>query len=360
MRNGPNALLKTKQGKRNNMLIVRPARTDDLDSFIELARSAGPGFTSLAVPDSALKARLAKSVQSFAADIDAPADHIYLLMLEDGETGEIVGVSAIKAMVGLNKPFFSFKLLKIAQSSSAANRHFDMNVMLLVNEYSGTSEVGTLFVKSKMRGTGAGRLISQARYMLMATSPERISDTIISELRGRVDKQGHSPFWESLGRKFFKMDFNEADEITAQTDNQFITDLMPKYPIYLDLLTDEAQEAVGKTHPDGVGARRLLEAEGFRFDGYVDIFDGGPTMAAPRDQIRTVKDSHVLTVVEQSDLEPTHQALVSNEKVKEFRAVFTTVSFEDDGLHLSANVIDALQLKPGDEARVFATRIGIM
>lgn len=341
------------------MLIVRPARTDDLESFIKLARVAGPGFTSLAVPDSDLEERLAKSVKSFAENIDAPADHIYLLMLEDSETNEIVGVSAIKAKVGLNKPFFSFKLLKIAQSSSAANRHFDMNVMLLVNEYSGTSEVGTLFVKSKMRGTGAGRLISQARYMLIATAPERIADTIISELRGRVDEHGHSPFWESLGRKFFKMDFSEADEITAQTDNQFITDLMPKYPIYLDLLTDEAQEAVGKTHPDGVGARRLLEAEGFRFDGYVDIFDGGPTMAAPRGQIRTVKDSHVLTVVEQSDMKPTHQALVSNEKVKEFRAVFANVRFEDDGLHLSADTIEALQLKSGDKARVFATRIGI-
>jgi len=345
--------------KKNNMLIVRPARTDDLESFIKLAHSAGSGFTSLAVPDSDLEARLAKSVKSFAADINAPGDHIYLLMLEDSETGEIVGVSAIKALVGLNKPFFSFKLLKIAQSSSAANRHFDMNVMLLVNEYSGTSEVGTLFVKSKMRGTGAGRLISQARYMLIATAPERIAETIISELRGQVNKHGHSPFWESLGRKFFKMDFNEADEITASTDNQFITDLMPKYPIYLDLLTDEAQEAVGKTHPDGVGARRFLEAEGFRFDGYVDIFDGGPTLAAPRDQIRTVKDSHVLTIVQQSGAEFTHRALVSNEKVKEFRAVFAKISFEDDSLHLSREVMDALQLKPGDKARVFATRRGI-
>jgi len=340
------------------MLIVRPAQADDLDSFIDLARSAGSGFTSLAVPDSDLKSRLDKSVKSFAAKIDKPGDHIYLLMLEDSETGEIVGVSAVKAMVGINKPFFSFKLLKIAQSSSVANRHFDMDVMLLVNEYSGTSEVGTLFVKSKMRGTGAGRLISQARYMLMATAPERIAETIISELRGRVDEHGHSPFWESLGRKFFKMDFNEADEITAQSDNQFITDLMPKYPIYLDLLTDEAQAVVGRAHPDGVGARRLLEAEGFRFDGYVDIFDGGPTMAAPRDQIRTVKDSHVLPVLAQTKLKPSHRALISNENIHNFRAVFSKVSFVDDTLQIDPQTMAALGLKDGALARVLATRIG--
>ncbi len=340
------------------MLIVRPARADDLDSFINLARSAGPGFTSLAVPDSDLAARLDKSVKSFAAKIDQPGDHIYLLMLEDSDTGEIVGVSAVKAMVGINKPFFSFKLLKIAQSASVANRHFDMDVMLLVNEYSGTSEVGTLFVKSKMRGSGAGRLISQARYMLMATAPERIADTIISELRGRVDEHGHSPFWESLGRKFFKMDFNQADEITAQSDNQFITDLMPKYPIYLDLLTDEAQAVVGRAHPDGVGARRLLEAEGFRFDGYVYIFDGGPTMAAPRDQIRTVKDSHILPVSVRENLKPTHRALMSNESIENFRSVFAEVSFENDTVQLAAKTIKALRLKDGEMARVLAKRIG--
>ncbi len=340
------------------MLVVRPARADDLDGFIDLARDAGPGFTSLAVPASDLKARLEKSVKSFAAQIAEPGDQIYVLMLEDSETGEIVGVSAVKAMVGINKPFFSFKLLKIAQSSSAANRHFDMEVMLLVNEYSGTSEVGTLFVKSKMRGTGAGRLISQARYMLMATAPERIAKTVISELRGRVDEHGHSPFWESLGRKFFKMDFSEADEITAQSDNQFITDLMPKYPIYLDLLTDEAQAVVGRAHPDGVGARRLLEAEGFRFDGYVDIFDGGPTMAAPRDQIRTVKDSRVLPVFAQTHLKPSHRALVSNENIHNFRAVFSKVGFGDDGLQMDPQTMAALGLKDGEPARVLATRIG--
>jgi len=82
-------------------------------------------------------------------------------------------------------------------------------------------------------------------------------------------------------------------------------------------------------------------------------------MAAPRDQIRTVKDSHVMPVVEQSDIEPTHRALISNERVKDFRSVFAKVSFEDDGLHISKDVIEALRLQPGDDARVFAIRIGI-
>jgi arginine N-succinyltransferase len=33
-------------------------------------------------------------------------------------------------------------------------------------------------------------------------------------MRGISDEQGHSPFWESLGRHFFKMEFSQADYLT--------------------------------------------------------------------------------------------------------------------------------------------------
>ena len=102
------------------MLIVRPARLEDLDSFLELARLAGPGFTSLAVSDNELKERLEKSANSFANPDDGPGDYVFLLMLEDTQTGEVVGVGAIKSQVGIEKPFFNFKILNIIQSSRAA------------------------------------------------------------------------------------------------------------------------------------------------------------------------------------------------------------------------------------------------
>lgn len=332
------------------MLIVRPAKTSDLEGFIALKDAAGPGFTSLAVHDSDLKSRLKKSTKSFGLETDALGDNIYLLMLEDSETGEVVGVSAVKSQVGVGKPFFSFKILNLVQSSSVANRHFNMEIMLLVNEYSGASEVGTLFVKSKMRGTGAGRLISQARYMLIAAAPNRFASTVISELRGQVEDNGYSPFWEGLGRNFFKMDFNEADEITAKTDNQFITDLMPRYPIYKDLLPEDAQAVIGECHPDGVGAKRLLEAEGFRYEKFVDIFDAGPTLEVRRNQIRTVKESRMYTVENGED--GTTRALISNNRIKDFRAVFARISVNNGSVALTAELSKALRVKTGDEVRV--------
>ena len=267
------------------MLVARPATTADFDDLVALANKAGPGFTSLAVGEGALRRRLEKSEKSFSGKTDISPNHVYLLMLEDSKAGKVCGMSAIKAQIGLRDPFFNFRILKIAQRSKVTHSRFDMEVLILVNEYAGATEVGSLYVTPDMRGTGAGRLISQARYMLMAADPDRFANRVISELRGHVDETGYSPFWEAIGRKFFQMDFNEADHISAEQDNQFILDLMPKYPIYAALLPDEAQAVMGQTHPAGEGARRYLEGEGFRYNGVIDIFDGGPSVSAPRDDI---------------------------------------------------------------------------
>lgn len=332
------------------MLIVRPAKPYDLKDILRLAKLAGPGFTSLAVGEKALTARLKKSVKSFNGPSRISPDHIYLLILEDD--GKVVGLSAIKAQVGMRDPFFNFRILNVAQKSKMADKRFDMDVLVLVNDYTGATEVSSLFVMENQRGTGAGRLISQARYMLMAAEAERFAPRVISELRGHVDDKGVSPFWNAIGRKFFDMDFGEADHISAEEDNQFILDLMPKYPIYADLLPEAAREAIGQTHPAGIGARRYLEGEGFRYDGMIDIFDGGPSMSAPRDDIRTIRESRLVTL-NGIAVEGEFNALVSRDDVKNFACILTKVSSYGEAVNISNSALEALELNTGDTARVW-------
>jgi arginine N-succinyltransferase len=339
------------------MMRARAARAEDLGDILRLAALAGPGFTSLAVGEEKLTERLSKSLKSFTGPDEISPDHFYLLLLE--LDGEIIGLSAIKAQIGMRDPFFNFRILNVAQKSNAARKRFDMDVLVLVNDYTGASEVGSLFVTKGQRGSGAGRLISQARYMLMAAAPERFSDRVISELRGHVSDQGESPFWEAIGRKFFHMDFAQADHISAEQDNQFILDLMPKYPIYTALLSPQAQAVIGQTHPAGIGARRLLEAEGFRYDGMIDIFDGGPSMSAPRNDIRTVRDSRLLKIkASEKALESGGPltALVSNNEVETFSCVLTSLSFTGSDINLPPSALAALGLKAGDIARVWIKR----
>jgi arginine N-succinyltransferase len=334
------------------MLIARPTRTEDFESFKTLARLAGPGFTSLMVPDDRLAKKLVRSEVSFAENVEAPAGEAYLLMLEDSDSGVIVGMSGIKAKVGQNGPYFNYRLLRQSQASKTVKRHFDMDMMFLVNEYSGASEIGTLFVNANMRGTGAGRIISQSRYMLMASAPERFADTIISELRGHIEEDGTSKFWDAVGEPFFKMKFGEADEISARTDNEFIVDLMPRHPIYVDLLPQSAREVIGQVHPSGHGARRLLEEEGFVYERMIDIFDGGPSMICPREKIRTVRDSRVVTVHE-GVLKSDTKALICNNKAAGFRSTICECDVDVDSVTLTAQAMQALEFSNGDSARIW-------
>src|SRR3546814_4300845 len=57
------------------------------------------------------------------------------------------------------------------------------------------------------------------------------------------------------------------------------------------MLTDSARSVIGMPHPNGRAAMRMLETEGFTNPGYVDIFDGGPTMVGQIDALRTIAHS---------------------------------------------------------------------
>lgn len=334
------------------MLLVRSARSADHGDFVTLAKAAGPGFTSLAVDDDALGALLEGSEAAFRGETEDKSDARYQLMIEDAESGKILGTAAIKAAVGLKKPYFDFKILTIAQASREADRRFDMDVMLLVNDFAGCTEVGSLFVRDAARGTGAGRLIAQARYLMIAACPERFGPRIVSELRGVVDEQGHSPFFEHVTRPFFRMSFEEADRLSAATDNQFILDLMPVHPLYLDLLPAAARDVIGLTHPHGANARRLLEWEGFRYERYVDIFDAGPLMSCEAEAVRTRRESRLETVTDAQD-GAALEAIVTNERANDFRATFTTVRLSEAGVRLEDEARRLLDLTAGDRARIW-------
>lgn len=334
--------------------VIRPVRESDVGAFRELRALAGPGFTSLQVDDVALEKRLAGSAATFARDIAEPgADQRYLLVLEHVETGTLAGVAGVKACVGEVPPFYNFRVLRIAQSSAAAQRRFDMEVLILVNEFTGCTEVGSLFVKPEHRVGGVGRMLAQSRYLLMACAPHRFAPSVVSELRGVVGPDGKSPFWEHLGRHFFRMSFPEADSMSATTDNQFILDLMPKYPIYADLLPPEARAVIGKCHPDGEGALKLLQWEGFRYEHVVDIFDGGPLVTAPRDYIRTFRESRRMPLRRAEHVVDGMRGLVARPSIRDYRCVSTEVAVVDGVAHIGVDAHAALGLEDGQTALVW-------
>lgn len=334
------------------MLVVRPAGSADFDSLMELAQLSGRGFTSLPEDEPTLRERLALSEASFQAGL-APLEAWYTLMLEDLETGIVDGVAGVKAAVGVKRPFFSFRVVTLAQSSPVLEMRFDHKALVLVNECAGWSEVGSLFLRPEKRKGGAGRLLAQSRYMLIGIEPQRFSEMVLAELRGWFDEDGSCPFWEHLASKFFRLDFDQADLMSASTNGQFILDLAPRHPIYTELLAPAARDVIGKVHRDGEAARAMLEREGFRYQGLVDLFDAGPTVAAPRDDIRTVRDARRLRVQIGEDAFG-EEALISTTEVSRFRAVRAAVLIDGDAAILDRATAEALGVGEGDSVRVKA------
>jgi arginine N-succinyltransferase len=164
-----------------------------------------------------------------------------------------------------------------------------------------------------------------------------------------MDEGGNAPFWDGLAGRFFDMTFPEADEFNAVHGTQFIADLMPKTPIYVSLLGESARAVMGLPHPTGRAALRMLEEEGFTFDRYIDIFDGGPTVTAPTDQIRTVRESEEETIAEIA-LGGKTKALVAHGHLKDFTACCASVKrLGKTGISIDPEAAELLGVKEGDQ-----------
>ncbi|WDE11491.1 arginine N-succinyltransferase [Thalassomonas haliotis] len=337
------------------MIIIRPIQNSDYESLHRIAVESGHGFTSLPVNEELLRKRIARAEASFTKEATQPGDEGYLFVMEDTETGTVVGTSGIEAAVGLDDAFYHYHLGKVVHSSRELGIYNTVETLALCNDYTGASEICTLFLSEGHRKNNNGRFLSRFRFLFIAEHSERFSETVIAEMRGVSDEHGRSPFWDWLEEHFFSLDFPTADYLTGIGKKEFIAELMPKYPIYVNLLSNEAQKVINKVHTKTVPALRLLEAEGFARRGYVDIFDGGPTVEATRESIKTVRDSNKCQVIigEASD---TENYIICNTKVEQFRGVQVSASLRATAnqVVISQEAADALQVGEGDWVRLIA------
>jgi len=337
------------------MLLFRPASQDDASQIVKLAQQTGTGLTTLPKDPDKLKDKIQLSNDSFAADIQVAGPEYYLFVLENTATGEVIGTSALAAAVGLEQPFYTYKLGTTVHASPKLGIHKTIPTLILGHDYTGTTEICTLFLCPNHRGGGAGKLLSKGRFLFLAQHPHRFADKVIAEMRGYSDDDGVSPFWESIGRHFFDMDFDIADTMSGDESNEFIAELMPKYPIYVPMLSKEAQAVIGKVHPDTEPALELLKKEGFAYKDYVDIFDAGPTIEVESEDIDTIKRSQPLTIGKIGSVNSDDSFLIGNQKVSDYRAVLVHAEKYNSELTIDTAAAELLGVKVGD--KVLATQM---
>jgi arginine N-succinyltransferase len=332
--------------------VIRAAGLDDLQHIYEMAKRTGGGFTNLPPDRKALTAKLERSAEAFARVGDDIGNDLYVFVLENTATGEVRGTCQVFSAVGLKWPFYSYRIGALTQHSEELGRTFRADILNLSTDLEGTSEVGGLFLHPGERAGGLGMLIARSRYLFIRNHRQRFADRCIAELRGVIDEAGGSPFWDGVAGRFFGMNFQDADEFNAKHGNQFIADLMPKHPVYIAMLSEHARAVIGVPHPSGRAAMRMLENEGFAWESYIDIFDGGPTMTVRTDQIRSVREAQDHRIVALDDGLGEHGAgekcLISTGHFADFRTAYGWIEQREGGVALDSGSAAVLGVGPDD------------
>lgn len=341
------------------MQVMRPIREDDLDTLLELAHLTTYGLTTLPRDRELLAGRIAESRQGFAKLTQKPRGESYLFVMEDTEKRKAIGTCAIFSKVGGFEPFYAYRIETSVHHSEMLKVHKEVPTLHLVTDHDGPCEIGSLFLAPDYRKGGLGRMLSLSRFLFMAEHPTLFDPVVIAEMRGVIDEQGKSPFWDAVGSHFFVIDFPTADYLSV-VDKRFIAELMPKHPIYIPLLPQAAQEVIGQVHERTVPARKLLESEGFVFCDMVDIFEAGPVLRCKRDEIRTVRECVRATVtgIDEAIAAESPAYLVSN-TARDFRACQAKLTVESGNqVRLERVAAEALGVKAGDAVRYVTMKSG--
>lgn len=305
------------------MMIIRYIEPKDVNDLYLLAQKAGFGLTSLQPNIEKLAARIDRACKTVAGELPK-ADQVYLFVLEDTELNKVVGVCGIEVALGLKEPWYNFHVGTQVHASEPLSVYKALPTLYLSNDHTNCSELCTLFLDPDYRLNKNGKFLSKVRFLFLSAFRQYFEETIVAEMRGYSDANGQSPFWNAVGHKFFDIEFTKADYLSGVGQKAFIAELMPRHPLYVDMLPDDAKAAIGIVHPNTRPAYNLLLEEGLRYKGYVDIFDGGATLQADIENLRAIKESQSVVVqIEQPENiaigdEP---YIVANDDYQNYRAI---------------------------------------
>ncbi|TDM66724.1 arginine N-succinyltransferase [Acinetobacter sp. KU 011TH] len=341
------------------MMIIRYIEPKDVNDLYLLAQKAGFGLTSLQPNMEKLAARIERACKTVAGELPK-ADQVYLFVLEDTELNKVVGVCGIEVALGLKEPWYNFHVGTQVHASEPLSVYNALPTLYLSNDHTNCSELCTLFLDPDYRLNKNGKFLSKVRFLFLSAFRQYFEETIVAEMRGYSDANGQSPFWNAVGHKFFNIEFTKADYLSGVGQKAFIAELMPRHPLYVDMLPDDAKAAIGIVHPNTRPAYNLLLEEGLRYKGYVDIFDGGATLQADIENLRAIKESQSVAVqIEQPEniAIGDESYIVANDDYENYRAILVYSKPHQNILQLTKEQANQLNVENGSLVRVLSVQV---
>lgn len=339
------------------MYVIRPIALQDLEEYIHFAFNVSLGMVSMPKNREILQKNLNLSLQAFSKELTQPEQEFYLLVIENEETGDLGGISGIESKTGIIEPNYYYRIeTKTVEPYEHLPLPKTIATLRPVTVSNGPTEICSLYLAPEFRKEGLGRLLSLSRFLFMACFPERFDTTVFALMRGYLDKTDSNPFWDSLGCHFLNVQFAELLRF-QEGSRAFVPHIIPEFPVYVNLLSKEAQESIGKVHNNTKPALNMLQQEGFTNSNEIDIFDAGPKIVAELQSVRTFKESKVAIVKEVilNGME-SPEYIICNIDLN-FRACVTHLTMDEEGkVILPSETAEALLVKPGDKVRYVTTK----
>ena len=338
------------------MFVIRQALPDDVATLLKLARMVH--FINLPADPDIIAAKVARSRRSFAGESPDERERQFMFVLEDTQTGGVIGTSSLICRMGWpGWPHISLRVRRREHFSRDLNTGAMHTTIQVSTDESGPSELGGLILAPGYRGhrEKLGSLLSLVRFHFLGMHREHFQPHIIAELMGPLTPDSNTLFWEFFGRRFINLSYSEADAF-CQHSKEFMLSLLPKEEIYLSTLPAEARNLVGKVGEETKPAKAMLEKQGFTYRDRCDPFDGGPYLEAEVDRIPLVQATKRLTLAAGEPPAGAATAFVScaADRGLGFRAVRSACSVDGHGVRLPKDVASALGARPGDTVGVTA------
>jgi arginine N-succinyltransferase len=307
----------------------------------------------------AVEGVLRASEGSFSGTLAPVANRRYVFVVQDKQTGHLVGTSSIVAQLGRpDAPYVFLDVSTEEKYSRDRKLHYHHQVLRLGFSYDGPTELAGLVVDPNYRQHPArlGLSISYMRLLYIAAQRGLFQDELLAELLPPLEPDGRSHLWDALGKRFTNLTYREADRLSHE-NKDFIRDLFPSQSVYSCLLSEEAQRVIGEVGAQTKGVEKMLTRIGFSYNDRVDPFDGGPHFTATTDDVTPIRAYRTLPAVVDS---PSDLTLVLVGRFWSHApyalAVTTYVGLAPDYVAVSEAVLEALQSQPGDMLHIIPLR----
>jgi arginine N-succinyltransferase len=246
---------------------IRPATAGDVGGLIPLLPAPGQGGSLL-------------------PPAGGPAAREWLLVATQDVDASVAGCVRVRRAIGLDRPRFWYHVGCAVHAAPELELFHRQRTLLLGNDLTGAWEIADLVCDAATLDTEAQvtllrRLLRAALALIVrqrAADPTvaAAEPTVICELPGLRDTAGRSPFWDSLGRRFYDGDPLLAAERFGPAWKTHVAALLPHEPLLVSFLPHEAQAALGAPGRGAEAAARVLHETGLRAGRHVTLDDAGP------------------------------------------------------------------------------------